>query len=1039
MSENFVKNLQRKNFMVVFEFKNLRENHRKTLSSEANGWYFISVVGSLDNYYIRQIIQKYPNIFAQKNKFTQESYHYYLEDQSYYDIAESQYFVVSRDNTKKDSKLSFSPLNEYQIYAADTWKPFSSCNFDGKYYNCKNISDAKIKTAYEDPKVHSVIAIGNFQLHCRYTAGYLQSNANYLEYESDFRLRAPRACEKAGLDGEGQVVALFDTSLDMNHVFFYDQTYNVNGSVPNSTYNPDHRKIVKYDYLNGKLSSPYNHGTFIAGMVVGDSGNNSDSVNQYSGWLPKGKMHGFSINQIPNPSDLKSSFQETDSHIIYMPYGVNNNEFSYFSDQFDRFLYENPDKLIISSVGNAYPGQSLTISHPAAGENVLSVTSTTYPETTIEKSGLFGLQNGETKINSLRIGNSYPFNNDYTPIKNYQNLRISENDEEGCIYIQKDCSNPLPSKASIYIVFNESCNQSDLMPTAIFNLSDYDALLAMGTASVNWTGQPHPLNSYRPISGPLINRMRKPDLAANGEYERSARSNDAGNYTGDTNYSATNWMEGSSVSGAHITGMAVQVRQYFIDGYYPNGTKHSSEQISPSGNLIKSVLINSAKSPFSPIEDYVMGFGVPYEAKALGFDKYGVRFIDNIVMTPGGHVTFDLTTTREEELSITMSYLDYPISQFLAPRTIATNVDLVVDDGEKTYFGNMLERDAPEEYSTIEKIVIDKAKPGKYTIHLFASQFFVPIFRPPIVSIAISGGFDTNDITTNPLNLSLKDNSDVCPICAFGQTCANGKCVCDEGHYGPTCAANYTTMTQLANETEFNVSRVPTFFKINLIPSKQRNFNFVYTGETIPSDGFMRILIYTGPSVFSRFVGYADVQVKFENGYGVSIVDSVLQQFTEYYLCVVGDVIPLAFQYEIIPHQSPAPSPDPTPPPTVTATPKQSPTETIPPPTDPGTSQNDGKATKVAGIAAGVIIGILALIALILAAVFYMRRHRIEKSDDSDIVNVNKESGVLGNEFSAVTSMLWTQDASAGDVISDSDDDGNDSQKINYFMGENEW
>lgn len=1064
--------------MVVFGFKSSTKNIRSPLSIKTNGWYFISIIGSLNNYNVQRIIEKYPQVFAGKNKHAQGYYHYYLEGESYSDIAESKSFVISEDHLKESANISYSPFNEYSIHATDDWKAFPTCTFDGFYFNCKDISKEEITRAFSEPKVYSIFAVGNFELHCRYTTGLLQSNANYLQYDPDsYRLRVPRMLEQAGLDGEGQTVALYDSGLDMNHVFFYDPVYNVNGSVPNSTYNPHHRKIVKYEQLNtDDGSTTPNHGTFIAGMVIGDTGNNSDSVNQYAGWLPKGKAHEFFITSMPDPSQQLESLNETDTHILYMPFGSPYIFSAQISDVYDTFSYNNPDKLVIVSGGNNNAFQ-----HPSTGVNVLCVTSTTYPETTIEKNSIFALSNGDTKVDSLKVASNSPLNNNYSPIKNYQNLPIVEEDVEGSIYLNKDCEKPVPTKASVYIVFNESCNASESIPTAIFNISDYDTLLSMGTASVNWTGRSHPLQIFFASNGPALNGIRKPDLAANGEYEISARSNDDKLYTGDTNYTATNWMAGASVSGAHITGMAAQMRQYFIDGYYPNGEKHSSEKIIPSGNLIKSILINSGKNTSARPEDYSFGYGIPYGAKALGFTGNGVRFIDNITLQSGGHVSFELTTTRDAELSVSMAYLDYPVGQLLTGRTFSTDVDLVVDDGTTSYVGNMLPGASPEEYSSIEKVIINEAKAGKYMIHLYCSEYNEAEIKPPFISIAVSGGFDTADVTTNPLDLKKEINSTVCPVCYYDSTCSNGKCICSEGHYGPNCAANYTIVEDGRTPV---VAGIPLhYYRVNLAPSKYRLFNLVYTGPNLPgSAANIRITLVAGPSLHAKFIGTAPLQIELRTGNTISINENLGIDADHYYLYITGNDIPLELQFQNVPWETPSITPDKTPvetpssTPAATQTPARTPSSTpsstpstTPHPTrsllptaspyvktpspsataDPkdagqlGDDPNKGKEKKnVGGLVAGIVVGLIVVAAIIVGVILYIRKRNGANSDDTDLPDtaINNETGVFGNEYTNATpSYMWTTAVQDDDEINSDSDSNEEDQQINFFAGDNEW
>ncbi|MPZ06060.1 MAG: S8 family serine peptidase [Nitrososphaeraceae archaeon] len=64
----------------------------------------------------------------------------------------------------------------------------------------------------------------------------------------------------AGLHGENQIIGIVDSTIDISHCFFCDD--------PNNTIPQDHRKII--GLRNSSGVNPESHGTFVAGIVVGD-------------------------------------------------------------------------------------------------------------------------------------------------------------------------------------------------------------------------------------------------------------------------------------------------------------------------------------------------------------------------------------------------------------------------------------------------------------------------------------------------------------------------------------------------------------------------------------------------------------------------------------------------------------------------------------------------------------------------------------------------------------------------------------------------
>ena len=49
--------------------------------------------------------------------------------------------------------------------------------------------------------------------------------------------------------------------------------------------------------------------------------------------------------------------------------------------------------------------------------------------------------------------------------------------------------------------------------------------------------------------------------------------------------------DGTSYSTPLVAGSVALIRQYFMDGYYPSGGKHSQHSFTPSGSLLKAMVI----------------------------------------------------------------------------------------------------------------------------------------------------------------------------------------------------------------------------------------------------------------------------------------------------------------------------------------------------------------------------------------------------------------------------------------------------------------
>ena len=85
--------------------------------------------------------------------------------------------------------------------------------------------------------------------------------------------------------------------------------------------------------------------------------------------------------------------------------------------------------------------------------------------------------------------------------------------------------------------------------------------------------------------GPTADGRRKPEVFAPGCSTMSARATTACDYYGRT---------GTSMACPVVAGAGVLVRQYFTNGYYPSGTPTLGDSLTPSGALIKAMLVNCA-------------------------------------------------------------------------------------------------------------------------------------------------------------------------------------------------------------------------------------------------------------------------------------------------------------------------------------------------------------------------------------------------------------------------------------------------------------
>jgi len=139
--------------------------------------------------------------------------------------------------------------------------------------------------------------------------------------------------------------------------------------------------------------------------------------------------------------------------------------------------------------------------------------------------------------------------------------------------------------------------------------------------------------------GPSGDGRIKPDICAPGDIISSARN-------GMTRQCSSSSKSGTSMACPGVAGAALLLRQYFMEGYYPSGTKTPRDTLTPSGALIKAAILNSGKlmigrdnSNFpSEFYDESQGFGLISLVDAVYIkdkSKGKVLVWDNVELTNG--------------------------------------------------------------------------------------------------------------------------------------------------------------------------------------------------------------------------------------------------------------------------------------------------------------------------------------------------------------------------------------------------------------------
>jgi hypothetical protein len=188
---------------------------------------------------------------------------------------------------------------------------------------------------------------------------------------------------------------------------------------------------------------------------------------------------------------------------------------------------------------------------------------------------------------------------------------------------------------------------------------------------------------------PTLDGRRKPEVTAPG----CAISSSLGATC------QTGAFTGTSMAAPAVSGAALLARQYFTDGYYPTGTPNPGNAFTPSGALVKAVVVNSAR-------DMVNSAGYPgiregwgrvtiADPLGMGAQRRAMIFEDvrngsAAALSTGGHLAVPFYINAcGGELRVTLTYFDAPAAAG-AQLTPVNNLDLIVTDPNGiAYKGNV--------------------------------------------------------------------------------------------------------------------------------------------------------------------------------------------------------------------------------------------------------------------------------------------------------------------------------------------------------------
>lgn len=624
-------------------------------------------------------------------------------------------------------------------------------------------------------------------------AGFTQFNTlkAKLSGKSNDVITIDRVLEAKGLNGEGQVILVQDTYLDPNSTFFYDPNHQ---NFQKNHYYDDHRKIaVIFDDFDYKTPRKNEHGTHVAGCAAGAShlSSSESDLPLYDGTAPKAKISFYQggTSGLYTSANVKNIVDKTHPSVCTNSWGYRQQSMA-DDNEWNRNAKEMNETLFMFAAGNFGHVNNPTLDHyetltsPGAGKNLLTVGATSsVPIDEKDESGKTVIDDSHKRIYFFHSESQQTY---WPNVKAWSLKSEKENPNPGADYLFSegsvelkltyDASEDFSANKKVLIINDKAAFDAldkknppfVVLTPADFEVDNFETLgfshlfpvvqLDNESITILYNNYGHSvevetnyvsseLNTIHraPFSSKGLSQigLMKPEIVSPGTAMISARSDP----TGPFGHADIAIMDGTSMAAPNVAGATALVSQYFVQKRY-----RSSRSITPSGTLLRSVLINAADplDKDKPYPDADVGFGVLNLGNYIltgntrdGDDEF-VLVGDHIKVEGEQHLLAEIDVKdKSRDLRITISYLDEVLSDD-SSAALAIDLDLIVIAPDKTtlYRGNQRPDDTEEMFSTNERVIIKKENlaVGKYEIHIIShipdvvptksTEFSISIFGP---------------------------------------------------------------------------------------------------------------------------------------------------------------------------------------------------------------------------------------------------------------------------------------------------------------------